>query len=138
MKRLNELTIDECQIFLNEIFEDDNVKFNKMIFETNKEGDIGCGIEYQYENEHKNVIPFSNPDLITCFYKHDVDLTIPLKQLRVDFIDMDEKNSILFEYAMDINKVLRQHGPINKTFREAFYSGMDKIEKLQKELIDKL
>lgn len=154
MKRLDELTKDECQEFLDEIFEDEKVKYNKMIFDST-EGDIDCcGIEYQYENESKSIISFSNPELIKCLYKHDVDLTIPLKQLQVDFIDMDETNSILFEYVMGVNRILTntpKSMELTTLVEGLLYEKLDQevindieaertreIRKLQKDLISKL
>lgn len=147
MKKIEELTSEECQIFLNEMFEDINAKFERIILDPLNEK---TGIEYSVESMDmgKCYIPISNPDLLIWLYKQDVDITEPLNYLKYDYNEMDETNSILFEYAMEIGKEIqkeREHlylikgiqelsGGINDEYHYPYY----KIEKLQKDLIKKI
>lgn len=116
MKNLGELTNDECQDYLRNTFGDD-AKFIRLISDS-KDIDAN-GIEYELSdkykfNESKRVLYFSNPDVISWLYKNDVDISLPLKQLKSEFIDLDETNSILFEYAMEVNKILTKEKKIDE------------------------
>lgn len=111
MKSLTELTKEEYQSFLNDIF-DGSVEYNGLKLESNNDG-----IEYLFKSDESvRLISFSNPELISWLYKKDVDITIPLKQLKYDYVEMDESNSILFEYAMDVNRLIN----------DKYYEGMQK------------
>lgn len=136
MKKINELTKDECQDFLNETFDDDSIDFNRLIFDPDFTDDESCGIEYSVSPENKKyIVSFSNPDLITWLYKHDYDLFWPLQQLSVDYTEIDETNSILFEYAMNVNKIVNTYTlPESNDELEK----LNEIKHLQKDLIGKL
>jgi hypothetical protein len=133
MKKIEELTKDECQIFLNEIF-DDGVEFS----------DINeSGIEYTVKG-NKRLLTFSNPELLILLYENDIDLTKPLEQLRCDYMEMDETNSTLFEYVMEVNGVINNVDPVFESIAmkevadEWRSDEFRKIRKLQKDLISKL
>jgi hypothetical protein len=155
MKQLEDLTKDECQKFLDNLFEEENVEYIRMVFESENKNIDCCGIEYNIKNEldskwqHTRIVSFSNPELIIWLYKHNVDITIPLKHMMFDFIDMDETNSILFEYVMSVNKIINEYlsiKPVDSVNETAFLqemgpifvTGINKIKRLQKDLIKKL
>lgn len=133
MKTFEELTPDECQTFLNEMFEDVETKFEKLILEPND-----MAIEYSVKsiNMDKCYLSFSNPDFLLWMYKHDFDITSPLKYLKYEYNEMDETNSILFEYAMEVGRI------IQNSHKEFDYEQTDhtliEIEKLQKDLVKKI
>ena len=147
MKLIEELTKEECQTFLNEMF-DESVEFERIIFD----GDCtdGCGIEYKTKrriNEDKQnigIVSFSNPELIAWLYENEIDITIPLKQLKIDFIEMDETNSTLFQYAMEINEIVSKYktDKYNESHDIGNYmmksAALDEIKQLQKDLIKKI
>lgn len=141
MKKLNELTKEDCQSFLDELFEDSNAEFKDLILPESNE--MISGIEYSIKSEDfdggDRYVSISNPELLTWMYEHDVDISTPLTQLKYEYNEMDETNSILFEYAMEIGKILNEpQAP------EARYSGSEekekikKIKDLQKSLINKI
>lgn len=132
MRKIEELKKDDCQIFLDKIF-DSNVKFNKLNLECQSIDE--CGIEYVF-NDKNGLVPFSDPDLITWLYNNNFDISIPLFQLKVLYAEMNEINSTLFEYAMnvsDISKVKFDGNDILGYIRE-----IEKINNLRKELINKI
>ena len=137
MKNLNELTNEEYQSFLDGIF--DGVEYTGLVFETDSVNIDCCGVEYKMKDKIKRILSFSNPELIIWLYSKEVDLSIPLRQLRYDYVELDETNSILFEYAMDINRVLTKD-----LVSDARFSGSEEIEKIkaiktiQKELVSKI
>jgi hypothetical protein len=146
MKTIEELTKDECQEFLTENFEG-SVEFSKLIFDPNFADDESYGIEYTIVPENKKyIVSFSNPDLLIWLYKHDFDMIRPLRQLAVDYTEIDETNSVLFEYAMNINRVMNDYSNANVVNERAvlqelgplFAEEINKIKELQKELISKL
>ncbi len=141
MKRIEDLTREDCQEFLNEMF-DNSVEYTKTIYEADEIE--SCGIEYNAKDDvtpchnEKCLVSFSNPELISWLYKHDVDLTTPLQQLKYDYIEMDETNSILFEYAMNINKVLNENIPDDLYQGQGNKKKIERIKETQKDLISKL
>ena len=150
MKKIEELNKIDWQDFLDRMF-DNTVEYSRTILSPNYGKDESCGIEYLHKSElistihQKNIISFSNPELISWLYEHEVDLTLPLKQLKYDFIDLDETNSVLFEFVMGVNKVMKDI-PVsdsnNKPFLEemgpVYADELNLIRKLQRELISKL
>jgi len=150
MKKIEELTNDECQSFLNELFEDVDIKFEKIITEPNQ--DDTMGIEYSIESmDMKNCyISVSDPDLLIWLYNNDVDISVPLEQLKYEYNEMNETNSILFEYAMEIGRIIQKDAeePKNLNWQETHDKLMtlgnpikekyDEIKKIQKDLINKI
>jgi hypothetical protein len=143
MKKFNELTPEDCQSFLDELFEDDQITFKRVIDEPTM--DETPGIEYT-THEQSDTISISNPELLTWMYQNNVDLTQPLENLKYEYTEMDETNSILFEYAMEINKIIKEYSNIldmNNTallqeMGPTYAKDLDAIMRLQKELINKL
>jgi len=139
MKKIEELTKEDCQKFLLEVFGDKNILFNRLILKADLSVEESCGIEYNVKNElspdtnQKFIISFSNPDFLSWLYKNDFDLTDPLYQLKFDFAEVDEANSALFEFAMGVNKIM-MHSSIDENDAER----LNEIKSLQKELIYKL
>lgn len=143
MKKFNELTSEDCQNFLDELFEDEHVIFKRVVEEDSP------GIEYD-AHEYTDNISISNPELLCWMYKNKVDLTIPLNNLKYEYNEMNETNSVLFEYAMDIKKILNEYSDVFNTKRESkneffdqemgptYAKEIEMIIKLQKELITKL
>ena len=56
--------------------------------------------------------------LVAGFIKHDYDLIRPLRQLSVDYTEIDETNSILFEFAMNVNSVINDYSTISSSINE--------------------
>jgi hypothetical protein len=140
MKQIKDLTKDDCQMFLNEMF-DNSVEFVEIIFDGVCIDE--CGIKYKVkstindEESYVGIVPFSNPDIIIWLYKNDIDINVPLKLLKIDFIEMDETNATLFQYAMSVNNILNEH-PNDLIFPTIDANQLDKIRKIQKELISKI
>ena len=150
MKKIEELNNVDWQDFLTRMF-DNTVEYSRTILSPNYSKDESMGIEYFHENElastihQKNIISFSNPELISWLYENEVDLTLPLKQLKYDFIDLDETNSVLFEFVMGINKVMKEipvpdtnNTPLLQEMGPVYANELNSIRKLQRELIGKL
>lgn len=142
MKRIEELTLDECQTFLDQMF-DNSVEFNRIIFENDCID--GCGLEYKVKSHDQlGFVSFSNPDFISWLYDNDIDISFSLKQLKFDYNELDETNSILFEYAMKINGVVEKYKPdfFNQDHNIGEYmiksAALDEIKLIQKDLISKL
>jgi hypothetical protein len=145
MKNFNELTPEDCQSFLYELFEDEQVLFKRIIEEKTEDP----GIEYE-THDSMDTISVSNPDLLCWMYKNNVDLTMPLNNLKYEYNEMDEMNSVLFEYVMEINKILNRIYARNKFYLKDFkneqnqkiwhiYSkDFEDMMIIQKELINKI
>ena len=145
MKKINELTKEDCQDFLNLYInlkeKDEKVNYIKDTkieikdFIINEESRSGI-IKYSLNDAHEYTMPICNPYFIEWLYKNDIDITIPLNQLKCDYDELDETNSILFEYAMDVNKILKDAQQANKDLIDI--DQINKMKKLQKEMINKL
>jgi hypothetical protein len=114
MKQLNEIKIDQWQTLINQIRQDDTV-VTQVTVDNN---DLMLNeIKYVYQKDGENVtdsVSFSNPDLISLLYENDIDITMPLNQLKYDYAEMEKTNTTLFEFAMEINRVIK----INKSNNE--------------------
>jgi len=130
---------------------DESADFIRLILEPDFSKDETIGIEYSIKNDlapsltKRYIISFSNPDLLIWLYNNDFDLTEPLNQLRYDYTEIDETNSVLFEYAMNTNRIISSYsvlendesvGPMDSYLMKS--RGLDQIKGLQKELINKL
>jgi len=152
MKKIEELTKEECQEFLVEMFDNPLIEFSRIIMDPDFSKDESYGIEYfitnelKPENKQKYIVSFSNPFLLKWFYKHDIDLTMPLETLKYDYTDMDETNSVLFEFAMGVNRVINEYAAggiikdraVLQEMGPVFAEELNEIKGLQIELINKL
>lgn len=140
MKNLKELSNEDYQSFLDTMF--DSVEYTGLIFETEDINIDSCGLEYVKKDDSsklKRILSFSNPELIIWLYENDADLSIPLRQLKYDYVEMDEINSILFEYAMNINRVLNKNLVVNEVYQgQEEKHKIEAIKNIQKELISKI
>lgn len=143
MKKLEELTNEVCQKFLD--LSNSGKKFLKLELNENEKG-----IMYQMD-EKIDLIPFYNFDLINWLYENEYDITLPLKELEYEYVELDETNSILFEYAMGVNMALYKepleeidsgYNNVNIGIDTSRLSSsnkiIEKIKKLQQELIEKI
>lgn len=85
-----------------------------------------------------------NPDFILWLYKNNIDITLPLKYLVSDYFEIDEMNSILFEFVMEINRIIKLRAQNINILIEK-YSDDDMLKNIleeiiikQKELINKI
>jgi hypothetical protein len=153
MKSIEDLTREDWQDALRVLFDNNSIEYSRTILKPDYNIDESCGIEYSVNNElmplHKQkcMISFSNPELLAWLYENDVDLTLPLQQLKFDFIDLDETNSILFEFVMGVNKIINDFSECHLKPEETVIlhemgpvlaEELNKIKELQKELINKL
>jgi hypothetical protein len=105
MRKLEEIKSEEWQIFLDSVVKDatfTQITINDMIVDIN-------GIDYTINYEGENVndfIPLCDPELIIKLYKSNVDITMPLNQLKTIYNEMDNTNAVLFEYAMEVSRAL--------------------------------
>jgi hypothetical protein len=142
MRKIEELTKDDCRKFLMETFENKNIEFSRLIFRPDFTADESCGIEYNVKNgissinEQKYVVSFSNPEFLMWLYKNGIDITMPLEQLKYDFAEIDEANSVLFEFAMGVSKIVTSHSTSAENDEDV--EKLNEIKSLQKELINKL
>lgn len=137
MKKIEELTAEDCQSFLNELFEDVDTKFEKFTTLPSESNEMGIDYSIKSMDMNKCHISISNPDLLIWLYHNEIDMTIPLKQLKYEYNDMDETNSILFEYAIEIGRIIqKEHYSTDK--RENLNMIMESIEKIQKDLVNKI
>jgi len=145
MKKIEELTPEECQSFLDELFEDVDTKFENIII--NPKPGESMGIEYSIDSMDMNkcYISISNPDLLIWLYNNNVDISVPLEQLKYEYNEMDETNSVLFEYAMEIGRIIqKENAEWKKIDEKTMYKSKftkekyEAITKIQKDLINKI
>jgi hypothetical protein len=147
MKKFEELTPEECQSFLNELFDETDTEFKQLITQPEE----NMGIEYSVKSEdfdggHCHV-SITNPELLTWMYQHEVDMIMPLTRLKYDYIEMDETNSVLFEYAMEVGKIINEYtssdrpeypNPLLHEMGPVYAKDLEAIVKIQKDLINRL
>ena len=128
MKRIEDLTKEDYQTFLDKMFEN-SVEFNRLIL---TEEDNERGIEYKVKKGlHKGIVSFGDPELVEWLYKKEIDITMPLELLKLNYMEIDETNSTLFQFVMGVTRIMN----IDNLWDEEKYS---EIGDLQKELISKL
>lgn len=123
MKKFEEITLEDYQSFLKN-------KFNDNFVYINSSNSIKNEITYKI-NDKIGTLSFSDPDFILWLYEKEYDITSPLKNLILDYIEIDEFNSVLFEYAMEVNRL------INKTNNSDNFK-IKEMKKIQKELAYKI
>jgi hypothetical protein len=109
MKQLEEIKIDQWQTFINQITQDDTVVTQVL---TSEDDLMLNKIIYVYQRDGENItdsVSFSNPDLISVLYKNNIDITMPLNQLKYDYIEMEKTNTTLFEFVMEINRIIKMN-----------------------------
>lgn len=141
IKTLNE---QDFQNALNHVIIENDTKFINTI--TNEKDDI-IGIKYIHLNKsdiEPRYLSIGDPDLISWLYEKDVNIKESLQKLRAEYYQIDELNSILFEYVMEINRIIKMRGEniinlIDKYQNDETLSFIFKeILNQQKELIKKL
>ena len=108
MKKIKDLTPEECQGLLDKLFKDVKATFKRIV-----EFDTYPGMEYVIEikekkllNEQTNTIYFDDPDLITLLYENNIDIKEPLDKFKFEFLQLDELNSTFFEHIISTVKIL--------------------------------
>lgn len=108
MRNLEDVKSEEWQEYINIIAK--GAKFKQTIFNNQADSTFEiAGIEYEYNYENESVsdlIPFCEPTLITKLYENNIDITMPLQQLNIIYTEMDKTNAVLFDYAMNVNRIL--------------------------------
>lgn len=139
MININELNEKDFQSALKDLM-GVNTKFIDILY--NDEKNI-IGIKYQ-NKEKINHLMIDNPDFILWLYKNNIDITSHLKYLVSDYFEIDEMNSILFEFVMEINRIIKLRAQNINILIEK-YSDDDMLKNIleeiiikQKELINKI
>jgi len=78
-------------------------------------------------------------------YKNEVDISTPLNDLKYEFNNITETNSVLFEYAIEINKIVNDYNFCGKIDIDKIVlqemgpilaEELNKIKNLQAELVN--
>jgi len=132
MKKIEELKSEEWQMFLDMIVKDSSFTqtiMNDVAWEYN-------GVEYTYEQENEKIsdfIPFYDPELLLKLYENKIDITVPLEQLKIFYKNIDNTNSLLFEYAMEVNRIINIYEKSNE--HQEKIDEIAEIKKLNKIII---
>jgi len=132
MKKIEELKSEEWQMFLDMIVKDSSFTqtiMNDVAWEYN-------GVEYTYEQENEKIsdfIPFYDPELLLKLYENKIDITVPLEQLKIFYKNVDNTNSLLFEYAMEVNRIINIYEKSNE--HQEKIDEIAEIKKLNKIII---
>lgn len=109
MKRINEITTNDCQKILVELFGKSKAHFEDLI-ELN--GNVK-GIRYTLpnkiytpENKQTFSLIFNDPEVLPKLYHMEYDISEPLNEMRHEYLEMDELNNIFFEHITSIEEIL--------------------------------
>jgi len=108
MRKLEDLKSEEWQNYLDTMVK--NSSFTQTI--TSGVDWKENGVEYTYikENEKiKDYVPLYDVNLITKLYQDNVDITIPLNDLKEAYNEMDYTNTVLVEYFMEVSRLLKMN-----------------------------